>query len=120
MHLDGCVEVDAAYYGYESKQLPEVNRERTPLEDLPGLLDGADLGVGLWERTVVAVLGDHGQAFGQHDGNIGHTLFIYEENVRVPLLVSIPGVTDAPLRSTRIASDFVASSPARSRPLIHG
>jgi hypothetical protein len=59
---------------------------------------------GLWESTVVAVLGDHGQAFGQHDGNIGHTLFIYEENVRVPLLISIPGVTKAPLRSTRIAS----------------
>jgi hypothetical protein len=45
---------------------------------------------GLWESTVVAVLGDHGQAFGQHDGNIGHTLFIYEENVRVPLLLD-PG-----------------------------
>ena len=31
--------------------------------------------------TAVVIYGDHGEAFGQHEGNRGHTLFIYDENV---------------------------------------
>jgi arylsulfatase A-like enzyme len=46
------------------------------------------------------VFGDHGEAFGQHGGNFGHTLAIWEENVRVPMLISIPGVTVTPRRVT--------------------
>jgi hypothetical protein len=45
---------------------------------------------GLDSNTVVVVTSDHAQAFGQHPGNFGHTLAIYEENVRVPLLVALP------------------------------
>jgi arylsulfatase A-like enzyme len=39
------------------------------------------------------VVGDHGEAFGQHPANAGHSLFIYDENVHVPWLVSVPGRT---------------------------
>jgi arylsulfatase A-like enzyme len=46
---------------------------------------------GLGERTMLVVYGDHGEAFGQHDGNSGHSLFIYDENVRVPLMIRVPG-----------------------------
>jgi arylsulfatase A-like enzyme len=42
---------------------------------------------GLADQTLVAVLGDHGEAFGEHGGNYGHSLFIYDENVRVPLVM---------------------------------
>jgi hypothetical protein len=42
---------------------------------------------GLAEKTLLVVFGDHGEAFGEHPGNHGHTLFIYDENVRVPLLI---------------------------------
>jgi arylsulfatase A-like enzyme len=45
---------------------------------------------GLDDQTMFVVFGDHGEAFGQHDGNTGHSLFIYDENVRVPLIVRIP------------------------------
>lgn len=45
---------------------------------------------GLFEQTLLVVFGDHGEAFGQHEGNFGHTLFLYEENVRVPLLFVLP------------------------------
>ncbi len=55
-------------------------------------------------QTMVVAIGDHGEAFGQHDGNYGHTLFAYEENVRVPLLVAIPGITSRPIRARQIAS----------------
>lgn len=45
---------------------------------------------GLDEKTMIVIVGDHGQAFGQHEGNYGHTFFLYEENVRVPLMFVLP------------------------------
>jgi glucan phosphoethanolaminetransferase (alkaline phosphatase superfamily) len=59
---------------------------------------------GLEDQTIWIVFGDHGEAFGQHDGNYGHTFQIYDENVRVPLLVAVPGRVAGPLRSARVAS----------------
>ena len=40
------------------------------------------------------IFGDHGEAFGQHEGNYGHTFFLYDENVRVPFIVAAPGAID--------------------------
>jgi arylsulfatase A-like enzyme len=59
---------------------------------------------GLLERTTIVVYGDHGEAFGQHDGNFGHSLHIYDENIRVPLLVAMPGVTTTQTRVRDVAS----------------
>jgi hypothetical protein len=59
---------------------------------------------GLLENTLIVILGDHGEAFGQHQGNYGHTLFVYEENVRVPYLVAAPGLVREPVRVGRVAS----------------
>ena len=43
------------------------------------------------ERAVLVVTADHGEAFGEHgDRHHGHTL--YEEQLRVPLLVRVPGL----------------------------
>ena len=49
---------------------------------------------GLDTNTLFVIYGDHGEAFGQHEGNYGHTLFLYEENIRVPLLIAMPGTCD--------------------------
>jgi hypothetical protein len=59
---------------------------------------------GLEDNTLVVICGDHGEAFGQHEGNYGHTLFLYDENVRVPLLVAAPGLIEEPVRVRRVAS----------------
>jgi arylsulfatase A-like enzyme len=59
---------------------------------------------GLDRDTVLVVFGDHGEAFGQHPGNIGHTLFINEENVRVPYLIAIPGASTRPTRVADVVS----------------
>lgn len=50
---------------------------------------------GLSGSTLWLVLGDHGEAFGQHEGNYGHTFQLYDENVHVPLLVAAPGLVPA-------------------------
>ncbi|MBD0254221.1 MAG: LTA synthase family protein [Cytophagales bacterium] len=41
---------------------------------------------GLYESTLVVVVGDHGEAFDDHD-QYGHGNAIYEENVHVPLVL---------------------------------
>jgi arylsulfatase A-like enzyme len=70
---------------------------------LGSLLDGLR-SRGLEDRTLLVVVGDHGQAFGQHAGNYGHTLFLYEENVHVPLIFAAPGAIERPQRIGRVAS----------------
>lgn len=45
---------------------------------------------GLDRSTLVAVVGDHGEAFGRH-GQSSHGTNVYEENVHVPLLLIQPG-----------------------------
>jgi len=54
------------------------------------LIEGLQLR-GLFDDTVWVIVGDHGEAFGQHPGNFGHTFQIYEENMRVPFVISVPG-----------------------------
>lgn len=45
---------------------------------------------GLYDNTIIVAFGDHGEAFGQHKDNFIHSGAVYEENVRVPLLISNP------------------------------
>ena len=59
---------------------------------------------GLEDQTLWIVLGDHGEAFGQHEGNYGHTFHLYDENVHVPLLIAAPDLITRQIRSRRIVS----------------
>lgn len=59
---------------------------------------------GLDRSTLLVVFGDHGEAFGEHPGNIGHTLFVHDENVKVPYVIAVPGVTTGQTRVGRVAS----------------
>ena len=56
------------------------------------------------DRTLIVVQGDHGEAFGQHPDNFAHSLFIYDENIRVPYLIAAPGLTTDHVRSAGVAS----------------
>jgi len=46
---------------------------------------------GRLDRTLLVVMSDHGEEFGDHGGEF-HASSLYEEIVRVPLFVRIPGV----------------------------
>jgi len=48
---------------------------------------------GLLERTLVAVVGDHGENIGEH-GLMQHQLSLHETLLRVPLLMRLPGRLD--------------------------
>src|SRR5207244_6872474 len=44
---------------------------------------------GLYGNSIVAVMSDHGEAFGEH-GERHHGIFLYDETIHVPLLIKLP------------------------------
>jgi len=60
--------------------------------------------LGIEDDTIVIVFGDHGEAFGEHPGNFAHTMFVYDENIRVPYLIAAPGTVGGQRRVQRLAS----------------
>jgi len=55
----------------------------------------------LWDDTIVVVLSDHGEEFGEH-GGFGHGTRMWEELLRVPLIVK-PDRRDGDAIGTRVA-----------------
>lgn len=54
------------------------------------LLDGIN-GAGLAGRTLIIVIGDHGESLGEH-GEMTHGVFLYDSTLHVPLIVAGPEV----------------------------
>ncbi|MBY0275942.1 sulfatase [Candidatus Binatia bacterium] len=52
---------------------------------------------GLRERTIVVVLSDHGEELNDH-GDWEHGMRLFEEQVRIPLIVDVPGLVGARAR----------------------
>lgn len=51
---------------------------------------------GLLEKSILFILGDHGYPMGEHDANFFEQRYLYEENIRVPLLIYAKGRIDNP------------------------
>jgi choline-sulfatase len=51
--------------------------------------------LGLYEDTLIVIVGDHGEMLGEH-GELNHGFFIYEGALRVPLVVRVPRARAAP------------------------
>ena len=85
--------------------LPNVDNRKTPIlqehkDHVVRLYDGnlayADHAVGelrrqleargMWDRTVLVVAADHGEAMWEH-GHVGHEVQVYEASIKVPLIV---------------------------------
>jgi choline-sulfatase len=45
---------------------------------------------GAFDNSLIAVMADHGEAFGEH-GEKHHGIFLYDETIHVPLLLKLPG-----------------------------
>jgi len=59
---------------------------------------------GLEGNTIWVIYGDHGEAFHQHEGNYGHTFFLYDENIHVPFLIAAPGLMRGQQRVRKVVS----------------
>lgn len=52
---------------------------------------------GLYDETMVVITADHGEEFWDH-GSVGHGHSVYDELLHVPLIVRVPGLTEAQQR----------------------
>lgn len=43
------------------------------------------------KHTLIVATSDHGEAFGEH-GEMGHSMFVYDTTLRVPLMIEGPGI----------------------------
>ncbi len=59
-----------------------------------GRLIGSLVAKGLFDPALVIIAGDHGEALGEH-GEETHGILLYEATTRVPLLIHVPGQTEA-------------------------
>lgn len=83
---------------------PEPFRSRYAAAPYDGTIAAADAVVGdfvaflksrgLYDRSVVVLLSDHGEGLGDH-GEAEHGVFLYREAIRVPLVLKLPGNRDA-------------------------
>lgn len=64
---------------------------------------------GLLEKTILFILGDHGYPMGEHDHNFFQQRYLYEENIRIPLLIYAEG---------RIKEKKIVTSPSSQLDLV--
>jgi choline-sulfatase len=48
-------------------------------------------------QTIVVMTSDHGEAFGEH-GEIGHSIFVYDTTLHVPLVIAGPSISRRAIR----------------------
>jgi arylsulfatase len=67
--------------------------------------------LGVADSTVIVVLADHGEGFKEH-GYLGHGVHLHDELLRVPLIVSGPGIAPAHRREQVQQIDFLPTVAA--------
>src|SRR5712692_6735431 len=67
----------------------------------------------LFEGALVAVMADHGEAFGEHGEN-HHGIFLYDETIHVPLVIKLPGLHAARRVEAKVGLVDVAPSILRA------
>jgi choline-sulfatase len=87
------------YEPHSPYEPPEPFKTRYAAQPYDGEIAAADAIVGdfvgelkrrgLYDRTIVVLLSDHGEGLGQH-GEKEHGIFLYREALHVPLLVKLP------------------------------
>ncbi|HVH18959.1 MAG TPA: sulfatase [Myxococcota bacterium] len=87
------VEANAALLARYDAEIAYVDAELARLLAAAAAVSGG-------ARTLVAITSDHGESFGEHD-YFSHGAHLYEDNVRVPLLVRWP---DGRAAGTRVAA----------------
>ncbi len=73
----------------------------TLIDDLVGRMVQALKDRGTWDNTIVVLTADHGLQLGEH-GSLTKGRF-FEESARVPMIMRLPGVTDAGQRISAFA-----------------
>jgi arylsulfatase A-like enzyme len=95
---------------------PYQGSGNTPMEQYDNAVSRVDAAIGrvleharrtLARDMIVAVTADHGEEFGEH-GGVYHGSTLYEEQVRVPLVIAVPGM---PARTVQTPVELVDVAP---------
>src|SRR5712692_3744522 len=88
------------YDPHDPYDAPEPFKTQHAASPYDGEIAYADFAVGkllkvlrsrtLYDPALIAVVADHGEAFGEH-GERSHGFFLYDETLHVPLLIKLPG-----------------------------
>jgi choline-sulfatase len=74
---------------YKSKFADPYDGEIAYADDMLGKLFTVLKSSGLYQDSVIAMMADHGEAFGEH-GERTHGIFLYDETIHVPLVIKLP------------------------------
>jgi arylsulfatase A-like enzyme len=86
--------------GYRARYDAEVRYTDDHLRRLVGLLQTR----GLWQQSLFVLTADHGESLGEHDYYFQHGWFLYDDALRVPLLLRAEGVLPAGQRVAQTVS----------------
>lgn len=100
---------------------PELAQEVQSLQQRAVTILDAEIGKlfaglkerGLFEKSLIIVTADHGEAFGEH-GVVEHSKDVYEELLRVPLIVKLPGQTVGHVAASRASSVHIPGIVAKA------
>jgi len=82
------------WFGEPAKEPVERYRQSISYTDqFLAALDVELAKLGLSEETIFCVVGDHGEAFGEH-GMLGHERIAFDENLRIPWVIRAPFIVD--------------------------
>lgn len=85
----------AGVNGEQTKYLEALHQTDLALGELLRFLDAS----GLADDTVLILASDHGEAFGEH-GAFAHGSSVYQEQIHVPLMIALPGMSEPRLDPT--------------------
>jgi choline-sulfatase len=80
VHLEALYDSEISYHDLHFKTILQALEKRN-----------------LADNTMIVVVADHGEEFWDH-GSVGHGHSVYEELLRIPMVVRIPGLTNGPMR----------------------
>lgn len=109
-------EMDAPWFAWMHLYDPHENKRKMKkynvllkhTDDAFGNLVAALKKRGLYDKTIIGVVSDHGEAFGEHRHG-GHGTSLYEEQTRVPMLLRIPGVPGREIEHNAAAIDLAVT-----------
>lgn len=93
---------------YGERASDQVERYRQTIEYTDSFLRELDTriaGLGLGQNTIFCVVGDHGEAFGEH-GKRGHDQIPYDEVLRIPFCLRAPLLLEAGTKITAPTSSI--------------
>jgi arylsulfatase A-like enzyme/Tfp pilus assembly protein PilF len=75
---------------YKSRFADRYDGEIAYADSALGKLFAALKASGLYQNSLITMMADHGEAFGEH-GERTHGILLYDETIHVPLLMKLPG-----------------------------